>query len=557
MTRSSLSATVVSLVLGGLLWGGCPTVTQGQALTDVIRYSDRLPAGGGGVMGRAGAGLSSGIAAPDALFRNPAGLGWLSSSALSGDFAVNRTQSDTRFGTPDATTSADRAVSDYRVGSLGGAYSFPTTRGSLVLGISFHQSNTYDRGFDVAGANETNSTTGTFLPASNGYEVDGKDLVFDSRRSRIAYEAGVIDFSRSVYDNGNYPFFRGANPNSEAAAGEMTLDQQENLTESGQMNELSFGMATAIAPNVMLGGGLNAAFGSYTFERFYRETEASGLLPPEDPQNPQPPYDPYFLEGEAVEGFDEMQLEDRIDTDLSGVNFQFGLSAEPTDALRVGIHVESPTWLEVNEVFGTEMRTFFDCDFSSESCVRPDEPFSSGNLTGNEFSYDLRTPWRFGGGLQYSLGELTIAGGATVIDWNQAEVSREDGSSSDPNCGAQGLGPLEELNCDIQDLDATVNTRVGLEYEAEAFAVRTGVAYQPSPMEQTFQDIDGNTTDGDRLFLSAGASIALGENSSLHINWLQKRFDDQFTSYSSESESPTVRETLRRNRVLIGITYRP
>ena len=557
MTRSSLSATVVSLVLGGLLWGGCPTVTQGQALTDVIRYSDRLPAGGGGVMGRAGAGLSSGIAAPDALFGNPAGLGWLSSSALSGDFAVNRTQSDTRFGTPDATTSADRAVSDYRVGSLGGAYSFPTTRGSLVLGISFHQSNTYDRGFDVAGANETNSITGTFLPASNGYEVDGKDLVFDSRRSRIAYEAGVIDFSRSVYDNGNYPFFRGANPNSEAAAGEMTLDQQENLTESGQMNELSFGMATAIAPNVMLGGGLNAAFGSYTFERFYRETEASGLLPPEDPQNPQPPYDPYFLEGEAVEGFDEMQLEDRIDTDLSGVNFQFGLSAEPTDALRVGIHVESPTWLEVNEVFGTEMRTFFDCDFSSESCVRPDEPFSSGNLTGNEFSYDLRTPWRFGGGLQYSLGELTIAGGATVIDWNQAEVSREDGSSSDPNCGAQGLGPLEELNCDIQDLDATVNTRVGLEYEAEAFAVRTGVAYQPSPMEQTFQDIDGNTTDGDRLFLSAGASIALGENSSLHINWLQKQFDDQFTSYSSESESPTVRETLRRNRVLIGITYRP
>lgn len=557
MTRSSLSATVVSLVLGGLLWGGCPTVTQGQALTDVIRYSDRLPAGGGGVMGRAGAGLSSGIAAPDALFGNPAGLGWLSSSALSGDFAVNRTQSDTRFGTPDATTSADRAVSDYRVGSLGGAYSFPTTRGSLVLGISFHQSNTYDRGFDVAGVNETNSITGTFLPASNGYEVDGKDLVFDSRRSRIAYEAGVIDFSRSVYDNGNYPFFRGANPNSEAAAGEMTLDQQENLTESGQMNELSFGMATAIAPNVMLGGGLNAAFGSYTFERFYRETEASGLLPPEDPQNPQPPYDPYFLEGEAVEGFDEMQLEDRIDTDLSGVNFQFGLSAEPTDALRVGIHVESPTWLEVNEVFGTEMRTFFDCDFSSESCVRPDEPFSSGNLTGNEFSYDLRTPWRFGGGLQYSLGELTIAGGATVIDWNQAEVSREDGSSSDPNCGAQGLGPLEELNCDIQDLDATVNTRVGLEYEAEAFAVRTGVAYQPSPMEQTFQDIDGNTTDGDRLFLSAGASIALGENSSLHINWLQKRFDDQFTSYSSESESPTVRETLRRNRVLIGITYRP
>lgn len=551
MTRSSLSATVVSLVLGGLLWGGCPTVTQGQALTDVIRYSDRLPAGGGGVMGRAGAGLSSGIAAPDALFGNPAGLGWLSSSALSGDFAVNRTQSDTRFGTPDATTSADRAVSDYRVGSLGGAYSFPTTRGSLVLGISFHQSNTYDRGFDIAGANETNSTTGTFLPASNGYEVDGKDLVFDSRRSRIAYEAGVIDFSRSVYDNGNYPFFRGANPNSEAAAGEMTLDQQENLTESGQMNELSFGMATAIAPNVMLGGGLNAAFGSYTFERFYRETEASGLLPPKDPQNPQPPYDPYLLEGTSLEGFDEMQLDERIDTDLSGVNFRVGLSAKATDALRVGVHAESPTWLTVNEVYGTEMQTQFDCDFSLNTpCPQGGvEGFSSGNLTGNEFTYDIRTPWRVGSGLQLSMAGLTLSGGATLIDWTQAEISADDAS-------------FTALNRDLENLDATVNTRVGLEFSSDAFALRAGAAYQPSPTDRSFQNIDGKTVGGDQFFLSAGASVSISENSTLHLNWLQERFDDRYLLYEADGpftsgDPPTVREALRRSRFLIGLTYRP
>ena len=551
MTRSSLSATVVSLVLGGLLWGGCPTVTQGQALTDVIRYSDRLPAGGGGVMGRAGAGLSSGIAAPDALFGNPAGLGWLSSSALSGDFAVNRTQSDTRFGTPDATTSADRAVSDYRVGSLGGAYSFPTTRGSLVLGISFHQSNTYDRGFDVAGVNETNSITGTFLPASNGYEVDGKDLIFDSRRSRIAYEAGVIDFSRSVYDNGNYPFFRGANPNSEAAAGEMTLDQQENLTESGQMNELSFGMATAIAPNVMLGGGLNAAFGSYTFERFYRETEASGLLPPKDPQNPQPPYDPYLLEGTSLEGFDEMQLDERIDTDLSGVNFRVGLSAKATDALRVGVHAESPTWLTVNEVYGTEMQTQFDCDFSLNTpCPQGGvEGFSSGNLTGNEFTYDIRTPWRVGSGLQLSMAGLTLSGGATLIDWTQAEISADDAS-------------FTTLNRDLENLDATVNTRVGLEFSSDAFALRAGAAYQPSPTDRSFQDIDGNTVGGDQFFLSAGASVSISENSTLHLNWLQERFDDRYLLYEADGpftsgDPPTVREALRRSRLLIGLTYRP
>jgi hypothetical protein len=544
MLRSSFASPIVVLLLGGLLWAGLAPSAQGQTLTDVVRYSTPLPASDGPVVGQAGSGLSAGLAAPDALFGNPAGLGWLSASAVSGDFAVNRTHSDTRFFTPDATASSDRSVSDYRLGSLAGAYSFPTRRGSFVIGASFHQSNTYERGFDVVGPNRTNSITGTFLPASNGYEVDGDDLIFNDTRSRIAYEAGVIDFSRPAFDNGNYPFFQGANPASTAANGQMTLDQQENILESGQMNELSFGLAAAIAPKVMLGGSLNIAFGSYTFERFYRETEISGLLPPADPQNPQPPYDPYFLEGTAIEGFDEMQLEERIESDLSGVNFRIGLSAEPTDAFRVGVHVESPTWLTVNEVFGTEMRTFFDCDFSSGSCVRPDEPFSSGNLTGNEFSYDIRTPWRLGAGAQYSRSGLTLSGGVTAIDWTQAEVSADDASFS-------------ALNRSLQRLDATVNTRVGIEYSTEAFAVRTGVAYQPSPTEQSFQDIEGNTVDGDQLFLSAGASFSLSPTSTLHLSWLQERFDDQFTSYSGPGGAPTVREALRRNRVLVGITYRP
>lgn len=550
MTRSLLLSTIVSLVFGGLLCAGLPRSAQGQTLTDVIRYSDRLPASGGLSAGQAGAGLSSGLATPDALFGNPAGLGWLSSSKLSGDFAMNRTGSDTQFRTPDATTSSDRAVSEYRLGSLAGAYTFPTTRGALVIGASFHQSNTYERGFDVLGTNRTNSITGTFLPASNGYEVDGEDLIFDDNRSRIAYEAGAIDFSEAEYNNGNYPFFQGANPRSAAAAGQMTLDQQENILESGQLNELSFGLATAIAPRVMLGGSLNIAFGSYTFERFYRETEASGLLPPENPDDPQEPYDPYFLEGTSLEGFDEMQLEERIDTDLAGVSFRFGVSAEPTDALRVGVQIDSPTWLSVDEVFGTEMRTFFDCDFSSGACVRPEDPFSSGNLTGNEFSYDVRTPWRLGGGLQYSLGDVTLAGGATLIDWTQAEVSSDDASFTD-------------LNRDLQGLDATVNTRLGLAYEDDEFTLRTGVAYQPSvssaPLQEgPDQEVPDTIVREGQLFFSAGTSVSISENATLHLNWLQERFDDHFTSYSSEiGRSPTVRESLQRNRVLIGFTYRP
>jgi opacity protein-like surface antigen len=410
------------------------------------------------------------------------------------------------------------------------------------MGVSFHRTAAYGRGFDVLGTNQTNSITGSFLPT--GYEVDGEDLVFDESRSRIAYEAGAIDFSRDVYDDGGYPFFQAANPQSAAVGGEMELEQQEEILESGGMNELGFGAAVEVAPGVMLGGGLNIAFGSYTFERFYRERDASDLLPPEDPSNPQVPYDPYFLAGTDLEGFHNFQLEERIDTDISGVNLRAGLSAQLASGLRGGLSVESPTWYTLTEVYGTRMQTDFDCDFSRSGTPCPEggvAGFESGSLTGNEFEYRLQTPWRIGAGLQYARDGLTVAGDLEFVDWTQASLSA-DGAS------------FTSLNRRILDLNSTVNTRIGAEYAFDQAAVRGGVSYRPDPRDLSFQDVDEQNTNADRLFLSAGVSYTPADQFSLHLNWMQERFDDQFSSYG---EGPVVRETVARNQILIGVTYRP
>lgn len=519
-----------------------------QTLDDAVRYSERLPAPGGPALGRSGAGLFAGTAAPNALFGNPAGLGWMSASMITGDLAVNRARGENQFQLPTATPSSDRTVNDYRLGRLAGAYAFPTEQGSFVVAGSFHQSNTYDRGFNVQGNNQANSITGTFLPTSGGYEVDGEDLIFNRTRSRLAYESGAIDFSDAFFQEGRYPFLQAANPVADTT-GNLVLEQQDDVLETGQMNEVSLGAAVAIAPRVMLGGGLNIVFGEYTFERLFRETDASGLQPPENPDNPQSPYDPYFLSGTSLEGFDEFQLEERIRTDLSGVNLRFGLSAQLVEGLRGGLHVETPTWLALTETYGTRMRTFFDCDFSSGSCIRPDEPFSSNStLTDNEFDYRLNTPPRLGAGLQYSRNGLMLAGGIEVVDWTQAEFDTD-------NSNAQGF--IRELNRDLESLDETINTRVGAEYAFDALTVRAGMTYQPDPLDQSFEDIDGSSTDGDQLSLSAGLGYAFSEQATLNVNWMQERFDDQFQSYRSLSgPSPTVRESITRNRFLIGLTYR-
>lgn len=541
MSSRSLCSLFVAALLGLVGAVGLQPAAA-QTLDDVTRYSERAPAPGGASAGMAGAGLLSGLGAPTALSGNPAGLGWLSGSAIGGDFSVLRARSTAQLTTPDATRTADRTVSDYSLGSLAGAYSFPTDRGSLVLGVSLHQSNGYGRGFDVTEANRTNSITGTFLPSA--YSVDEEGPLFEGARSRLAYESGAIDFSRSAFENDNYPFFQAASPRAAAVDGQMTLEQQENVLESGQMNELATGLATEVAPGVMLGGGVNVTFGSYTFERFHRERDASDLLPPEDPDNPQTPYDPYFLEGTSLEGFYEFRLEERIETDISGVNLRFGLSAQVTEALRGGLLVETPTWYNLTEVFGTEMQTDFDCDFSGSGAACPQggvEGFASGDLRGSEFNYRLQTPWRIGGGLQYSRDGLTLAGDLELVDWTQAEVSADDAS-------------FTALNRSIRALDATVNTQVGAEYAFETTAVRAGVAYRPDPRDQSFEDVDGQNTNNDRLFLSAGVSYTPTDQLALHANWMQERVDDTFSSYAG---GPVVREDVARSRILIGITYRP
>jgi opacity protein-like surface antigen len=417
-----------------------------------------------------------------------------------------------------------------------------------VIGASIHQTNAYGRGFDATGPNRTNSITGTFLPS--GYSVDEEGPLFESNRSELAYESGAIDFDRLEYEDGNYPFFSAANPQAEVTAGQMELEQRENVLESGQMNEFSAGAAVEMAPEVMLGGGLNIAFGSYTFERFYQERDASDLLPPDDLDNPQPPYDPYFLtdpetgERGVLEGFYGYRLEERIQTDISGVNLRVGLSAQVTDGLRGGLLVETPTWYNLTEVFGTEMQTDFDCDFSRSGAACPQggvEGFTSGDLTGSEFEYRLRTPWRIGGGLQYTQAGLTVAGDVEFVDWTQARVSADDAS-------------FTELNRRIQELDATYNTQVGATYSFGTAAVRAGVAYRPDPREESFRDVDGETTDADRLFLSAGVSYTPTDQLALHANWMQERIDDTFLSYV---DGPLVQEEVARSRILVGITYRP
>ncbi len=519
MIRFCSLAVALSLLAGFMM----PGSAAAQTIDDVFRYSERAPATGAHDIGWLDANGTAGNGTYSALFGNPAGLGWASSSTVSGGLVGDFTTNDARFLAPDASASApfDRTQSGYRIGNAAVTYRVPTEQGNLVLGGAINRVRSFDRTLVASGFNGASSITDTFLPASPSPapNSDGS-FTFDRRLTTLAFDAGAIEFDPSRADSENNDFIQAVRP-----GGSRTVEQREDLVESGGLYDASFGGAIEVAPNVMLGGTFIVAFGSYTFDRIYEEVDV-------DDVHGASQYDVILGDGAVLSGFDALTFEQGIDAELTGFGARFGASAKPVEQVQVGVSFATPTYYTITETFGTRIETFFDEGGS----------LAAGTLNDNEFEYNVRTPWRVSAGAEVNVGPLAVAGDVEVIDWSTLDISADN----------TRFTSIERI---IRDLDVTVNPRVGAAFSADALTIRAGAAYRPNPDEQSARS--------DRTFFSGGLSYALDSQLIFDFGWMQERFTDEFMAYGN-TEVPDSRgtaqglridEDVRRNSFSIGMRY--
>jgi hypothetical protein len=296
----------------------------------------------------------------------------------------------------------------------------------------------------------------------------------------------------------------------------------------------------------MAGAALNIGFGSYTFSRFYREIDVDDNTPDA--------YSVLLGDGTLLEGFNELQVEEEISSELVGVGLRAGLSAAPVPALRLGLTLETPTLISVEETFGTRVAMTFDS---------PGVTRTAGATDDNTFEYRVVTPWRVGVGARLKVAGLTVAADLEGVDWTQLRLNADDADFSAENRF-------------LRDFRRVVQPRIGAEYDFGPVAVRGGFAYQPDPRPEDVRITlaDGSTTDRSKTFWSAGLSYTSGDFT-LNLAWQQERFDDQYRPYDSgpvpanvedsdgtltvgsvDITAPFVDETITRTRFLIGIAYR-
>ena len=282
----------------------------------------------------------------------------------------------------------------------------------------------------------------------------------------------------------------------------------------------------------MIGASLNISFGNYEFESFFDEFDINNWRKYEKTI--------YYvvIDGDTeYRGFDLVTYTERFDSELVGANLRVGLSADAAPGVRVGVTLETPTFYRVDETFETEVSTLFDNGLSLAYGGQP------GDVGRGTFEYDITTPWRFGGGLSYTISGLTIMGDVELVDWSQMELD----ASTDRDFFA-------DINRSIRnDFKAVLNTSLAAEYKMDDLSLRLGYALQPDPNDGLLTLSDGSLLDPDtdRSYISAGIGYTFSNKFTLDFGWLQQTQEDiyvpDFTDY-------IVTEDIVRNQFQVGIS---
>jgi len=184
-----------------------------------------------------------------------------------------------------------------------------------------------------------------------------------------------------------------------------------------------------------------------------------------------------FNEDDSGNTFDVL-AEEELFTRGSGVAFNVGLIAKPSQEVRLGLAYQSPTWYELSE----ELITYDD-----ELFFNDEADGLAGSPSNNIFDYRLITPSKLTGSFAYLFGRE----GLISFDYSYKNYK---------NITLRPNNEFTDENQDFNDgLQATSHFKVGGEWRIDNVSLRGGYSFEESP----YQD----AIDTDHI---TGYSLGLG-----------------------------------------------
>lgn len=515
-------------------------LTSQQMVDEATAVTDRASAVGPYALSLSGSGLA-GLGDLSALTLNPAGLGYYRRSEMVGAFGFlqARNENTYRLGGAPFEVEEERPVP----ATLGVAYRFPTARGSLVLAAGYNALRTYGSAGRFSGTTSAGSITTSFLPFDEEYVYSAAngELTFPadiptSDWAFIGFRGGATEFFPGDYEAGDYPF-------EPAALAGTSVEQRGTYVENGQLGEFGLGGAIEVAPGVMAGLSTNIVFGRRHRNMVYQEFDQGDNADYEVIRN-----------GIVYRGLGSVTFETDYEAETEGINARAGLSFERVPGTRIGLSIETPTYLQVSERYAAIVET----QFVEGGALRYGG--RAGDVGTGVTEYEIITPWRMGAGVAVGLQgltgggpDLTVYADLTYIDWAQMDLrSSYDGLTRDV--------ALDASSDFAGSYESVANVNMGVEYREGPFAVRGGYGHMPDPYDSV--ENRDEVVGGDRQLFSAGFGFDVNEQMAVEVGWMYQQYDGIVQPYPEDNEGVRQEVDLlrigtdaQRNLFSVGLRY--
>ncbi|SNC77204.1 hypothetical protein SAMN06265337_3786 [Hymenobacter gelipurpurascens] len=467
-----------------------------QTAADAVRFSQMQPGGTARSLGIGGATSAVGADLSN-LLTNPAGLGLFQRSEIS--FSPG-------FGTSNTTSQAfGTNGSDSRnylnLSSLGVAFSrrrpdedtsSPWRGGTFAIGVSrindFNQNLRYS------------ATPALDQDILQRFSED-QGLIQDD----LAYEALLTERdAQGTYIPADYE-----------NTGQLT--QREIVERSGGQTQIDFGYGTSYQDRVYIGGAVGIVTTRYNVVSTLTATD---------------PVAPSSSPGTA---FGSLTLREDIQTRGAGVNARIGVIYRPTDALRLGASVQTPTYSEMVETYSASLDVAYDTPITLSDGSKRNS--GDARFPAEDLAYTITSPFRATGGAVVVLGKYGfLSADAEYVNYGKARLGYNK------NSNVLSPADLSPANDAIQSqYQSAVNLRVGGEARFDIFRARAGFAHYGDPYKNS------SRLDRSQNFYSAGLGLRQ-QNFFLDVAGVYSSSEQAYTPYTlaNPQKTPVVDVTDKR-----------
>ncbi len=478
-----------------------------QSEVDILRYSRTDFGGTARTMGFAGANVALGGDA-SSMHSNPAGLGLFRRSEITVSAAINFNEVSSQvygsegmnsrnslnipsFTAVFATRKADEEEGDWRSGSFGVSF----TRINNFNQNIFYQGTSPANGLKFA---EYSAQRANFKNAgltSTGNPISIQDLAFDTRL--IRKDEGLIDFYGDRYKRGLYsPDYLyiyaqdDTSPIDSVVRYDSSLPFKESIASSGSQNQWDLSYGASFRDKIFLGASLGITSINYKQVRVYSESN-------ED------------LDVDLM----DLTLKDNLTTEGTGISLKLGAIFIPSDVLRLGISIQTPTWYTLLDRYNTNLTVNY------RTGTFADENSFYAFTDPGEYEYNLTTPFKASGGAAFFFGKNGfISADVEYVDYSNGQLNTDNADDEFSQAVNQTTKNLYQ---------SAINYRLGAEGRFDIFRIRGGFGYYGDPIKEAYSSADQSKT-----FLTGGIGIKQ-TNYFIDAALVYSTYKSQYSPYSN------------------------